>query len=331
MQKRLELHSLYRFVAISEQIEALCVEYGIDLQSKSTDINDESRINLTRGLKHARYKHKDESIAVITPCVVAFSYEVYENIDSLASIFISIAEMDAYNAIANKMIEGSSTTNKFCFAQFIDQQKSAIHATEFWNVLVQDKAIVNNLCEDHNIILTGPNAGGKTTSIRAILQNIILTQSFGIAAASDFNLTQFDVIYSYLNISDDLINGLSLFASEVKRAQETLQKIKALESDEKFFFVLDELFTGTAGENGEACAYKFISRIAEFNNIQFIYATHFDKLKELGDKNDAFTNYKINAPIHNDMGKLVYPYTLSAGASNVNVAMQMAEEAGLFD
>ena len=42
-------------------------------------------------------------------------------------------------------------------------------------------------------------------------------------------------------------------------------------------------------------------------------------------------NYKVNAPIKNNKGKLVYPYTLSTGASDVSVALDMAREANLFD
>lgn len=199
----------------------------------------------------------------------------------------------------------------------------------FWNVLVPN-AITNNLIMDKHVILTGPNAGGKTTSIRAILQNIVLGQSFGVAAGISFELTPFDVIHSYLKISDDILHGLSLFASEVKRAQEILQKTKELNSDKKFFFALDELFTGTVAEDGETCAYEFVKRISEFKDIQFIYATHFNRLKELGNSGIRCINYKVDAPTKNLEGKLVYPYTLSQGANEARVAIDIAKEANLF-
>ena len=189
----------------------------------------------------------------------------------------------------------------------------------------------NNISESKHVILTGPNAGGKTTAIRALLQNIVLAQSFGVAAAEKWRMTMFDVIHSYLNISDDISQGLSLFASEVKRAQDILQRIKSLEPNKKFFFALDELFTGTVAEDGETCAYEFVKRISQFGGVQFIYATHFNKLKELGKDNAFCINYKVDAPTKNDEGKLVYPYTLSQGANESRVALDLAREANLFE
>jgi len=191
-------------------------------------------------------------------------------------------------------------------------------------------AIANDIAEDHDVMLTGPDKGGKTTAIRAILQNLVLGQSFGFAAAEECEFTMFDVIHSYLNISDDLLNGLSLFASEIKRAQEIIEKSKALQPHEKFFFALDELFTGTAASEGEKCAYNFIDRIADFEGVQFIYATHFNALKELGATHHRCANYQADAPTKDAQGKLVYPFTLSKGASNSHVALELAQEANLF-
>jgi len=237
--------------------------------------------------------------------------------------------MDAYHAIATKIIESQNTNNKFCFVTYLNQVQPAVHAQSFWNVLVKN-AVANSFSESRHTILTGPNAGGKTTAIRALLQNIVLGQTYGVAAAETFSFTLFDTIHSYLNISDDLLQGHSLFVSEVKRAQEILQIIKSLAPEHKFFFALDELFTGTVSEDGEKCAYEFVKRIAEFDGVQFVYATHFHKLKELGANSTLCANYKVDAPVKNQLGKLVYPFTLSQGANSSNVALDIAREANLF-
>ncbi len=237
------------------------------------------------------------------------------------------------------MTELQNADHKLCFAQFIDTTKPTIQANKFWNMLVSvGNVVTNNISESRNIILTGSNEGGKTTAIRAILQNIIFAQTFGIAAAAEFQLTQFDVIHSYLNISDDILNGKSRFASELKQAQDILNRIKILQPTEKFFFAFDELFTGTNGEDGAETAYRFIDNIASYKGIQFIYATHFNKLKTIGANNPACVNYKIEPPLRNakgefmrdSKGQLIYPYTLSPGANDVNVAMHRAQDAGIF-
>lgn len=327
--KRIKMHSLYELVATSEVLEKLCKRYSVTTQFKSSEIKNAHGLEIIEKLKHPRYKAK-KTLFFKIPSVHAFLYQIYQEQQHLAEVFASIAEMDAYNAIATKIIESKKSSNKFCFVNFIDDAQPIVHAKNFWNVLVNN-AVSNNLSEHRSIILTGPNAGGKTTSIRAVLQNIVLGQSFGVAAAETFEFTMFDVIHSYLNISDDLINGLSLFASEVKRAQGIVQKIKSLDTNKKFFFALDELFTGTVSEDGEVCAYEFVNKISKPTNVQFVYATHFNKLKELAKDNASCANYKVDAPTKNAQGKLVYPFTLSAGANEARVALDIAKEANLFD
>jgi len=327
-EKRSKIHALNQLVTIAEKFEKLAELHGISNQFKIGQIVDPNGTKLIEHIKHSRYKDENTYFFMV-PLVHSFLYEIYEQSNHLAEVFACVAEMDAYNAIATKIIESQSTLNKFCFVNFIEDAKPRIHAQGFWNVLVTNP-VPNNFGENGCVVLTGPNAGGKTTSIRALLQNILLGQTFGVAAAQKFEFTMFDVIHSYLNISDDIMNGLSLFASEVKRAQEILERIKLLQPTQKFFFALDELFTGTAAQEGEACAYEFVKRIMGFDGVQFIYATHFGKLKELAKESGLCTNYKVDAPTKNAEGKLVYPYTLSLGANEVNVALDIAREAELF-
>ena len=327
--KRSKMHGLSKLVEIAKEIEALSAEHSIETQFKVSDIQDEKGIDLLDALNQPRYTEKTSNFFAL-PLVHTMSYKLYTHDKQLAPVFACIAEMDAYNALATKIIASKDATNKFCFVNYIDDEKPRIEAKSFWNVLVKN-AVVNDMKEDKNVILTGPNAGGKSTAIRALLLNIVLAQTFGVAAAEEFNLTMFDVIHSYLNVSDDILNGDSLFKAEVKRAQSILQKIKSLNPNQKYFFALDELFTGTGAEYGEQCAHQFIKRLAHYKNVQFLYATHFDKLKLMGYTNAAFTNYQVDAPAKNDDGKLVYPFTLSQGASTVNIALDIAAEAGLFD
>ena len=335
------LYAMNRLIAITKQIEDICHQHGVDQQFKLSSIRSEKGVALLNNLRADRYQTKEGlmSYVLATPLIHAFVHDVYEHDMYFAPMYASIAEMDAYLAIAKKMTELQNADHKLTFAQFIDAEKPTIHAKEFWNMLVSvGDVVTNDISEDRNIILTGSNEGGKTTSIRAILQNIMLAQTFGIAAASDFQLTQFDVVQSYLNVSDDILSGKSRFASELKQAKDILERVKALKPAQKLFFALDELFTGTNGEDGAEAAYRFIDNIASYPHIQFIYATHFNKLKTIGSNNPACVNYKIEPPlrdklghfIRDDKGQLIYPYKLSPGANDVNVALDRAKDAGIF-
>lgn len=327
-EKRSKMHALNQLVYAAQAIEKLSDQHGIINQFKMSLIQDKDGAQMIKGLQHRRYANK-KNYCFHSSAVHSFLYKVYKNDKHLAQMFASIAEMDAYNAIATKMLASKNSDHSLCFAQFVQTEKPTIKAAAFWNVLVENP-VVNDLVQDRHIILTGPNAGGKTTAIRAVLQNIVLAQTYGIAAAESFESTQFDAVLSYLNISDDLIKGDSLFASEIKRAQEISQIIKALSPEQKLFFALDELFTGTSVAQGEQCAYQFIKKIATHDQVLSIYATHFDLLKELGKNEKSLMNYKVNAPTKNSEGILVYPYVISKGASDVCVALDMAKQANLF-
>ncbi len=327
-EKRNKIHALNQLIKISEQMQELSEKATLLLQNQFSTQLQADTTGVLNAINTSRYAPKNSYLFAV-PLVHTFLYTLYENEHQLAPLFASIAEIDAYNAIANKILESRAHTNKFCFASFLTDAKPAVKTTGFWNVLVKNP-VVNDISETQNIILTGPNAGGKTTSIRALLQNIILAQTYGVAAAEQFSITPFEVIHSYLNVSDDLINGLSLFASEVKRAQGILEAIKALQPNEKYFCALDELFTGTVAEDGEKCAYQFIQRVTQCDKALFIYATHFGKLTELEEMQLSCVNYKVNAPVKGTDGRLVYPYTLNRGINTSHVGLDLAGEANLF-
>jgi hypothetical protein len=225
-QKRVKMHALNQLIHVAESIEDLFCKHYISRQFKMSLIVDREGVELVDALKASRYENKT-NYCFYTAAVHTFLYKIYQNDTQLAQIFASIAEMDAYNAIATKILEGQNSNRQFCFADKLGAAKPMLISKGFWNLLVPG-AVINSMNINQHVILTGPNAGGKTTSIRANLQNIILAQTYGIAAAEQFEYTQFDVILSYLNISDDLINGLSLFASEIKRAKDVIYLRNAL-------------------------------------------------------------------------------------------------------
>jgi len=63
--------------------------------------------------------------------VHAFSYQIYQEEKRLAEVLASIAEMDAYHAIAAKMVASQKSNNKFCFVSFLDEDKPRIALKSF--------------------------------------------------------------------------------------------------------------------------------------------------------------------------------------------------------
>ncbi len=243
-----------------------------------------------------------------------------------------IAELDVYHACAKTIAESPQGT--FCFAKPIDSaEKPRIAAKNQWSMLVPRDAVVPYTIDldGKSMILTGPNAGGKTTAIRTLLQNILLAQSFGIAAAQSFEYTPYDVLHSYLRIADNVQQGASLFQEEVASAQRMVGVSRALaNTNKKFFFAVDELFSGTRSDMGERCAYRFMRHFLQNRQLHGVYATHFASLNTLADAGSPTSNYTMAAPGKNAQGKFVYPYTLIYGENTAAIALNIAELAGIF-
>ena len=107
-QKRVKMHALNRLIAIAEKTETLCAENNMQKQFKLQDINTKEGVDLIKSLKKSRYKSKNTKVFDL-PAVHSFLYRLYNHQDHLALLFASIAELDAYNALATKELEFQKT------------------------------------------------------------------------------------------------------------------------------------------------------------------------------------------------------------------------------
>ena len=102
----------------------------------------------------------------------------------------------------------------------------------------------NDVNLNTNMIITGVNASGKTTTLKTTALNIIFSQQFGFGFYESANLVPYTHIHSYLNIPDTSGRD-SLFQAESRRCKEILDKIRDVPADEYHFCIFDELYSGT--------------------------------------------------------------------------------------
>lgn len=249
-----------------------------------------------------------------------------------------LGELDVYVALAQKIKEREHSRATFCFVKFKkNANKPMIKAVDFWNPFVAPQKVVCNTVTlndkgERNILLTGPNTGGKSTLMKALMLATLLAQTFGIAPAQEMKLSIFTKLPAYLNISDDTASGISLFKAEVTRAQELMSALRSLPPHRFAFVIIDEIFTGTAPEKAEMLSYDFIKKMSSLKNCIFIIATHFPKLVEIEkETNGICKNYHTGVIINPvDPSKVAkYTYKLTPGPSPINNAQQVAEESGI--
>lgn len=245
-------------------------------------------------------------------------------------------EIDAYLSMAKLYKEFAAKRVHISFAQFIEQDTPYLQATNFWNPFVNPEYVVTNDITlgaqglPNNVILTGPNTGGKSTVIKGLILNVLLAQTFGMAWADELVMTPFANVNCYLNITDDISAGTSLFKAEVLRAKDLINAVRDLKGKDFSFTIMDEIFSGTSPKEGEEAAYRFMEDIGTFNNSMVILATHFPMITELPDKKPTqFKNYRV-AVDRDANGKIVRHYKLEEGKTFMNIAMDLLKEEGIF-
>lgn len=256
--------------------------------------------------------------------------------DEFVEAFAIAGELESYVSIAQTMQAYTDTPTKYCFAEFMHANRPQIALVDFWNPLVDTNHVITNSItiggnNRQNIVLTGPNTGGKTTIIKSLIINIILAQTFGIAAAKSYALTPFSKINCFMNIQDNIAAGDSLFKAEVLRAKELIAICRNTQQNNGFVFtIMDEVFTSTSPQEGEISAYQFVEKLGNFDNSIAILATHYPKMTELENNNDRFSNYHIEV-LRNADNSLTRTFKLKPGPTFLNIALDILHDEGIFD
>ncbi|CCM09799.1 Putative uncharacterized protein [Cardinium endosymbiont cEper1 of Encarsia pergandiella] len=253
----------------------------------------------------------------------------------------ALGELDAFVSIAT-LIEETAALNgphRYTFAKLLPPKaytKPRLALVEMWNpMLTPTTAVGNDLTMDAlnntcNVIVTGPNAGGKSTFLTGVATAVVLSQTFGITPAKSCELTPFSKINTYIEITDDIAAGKSLFMAEVDRFQSHLKLLKQLKKEEFSFTIFDEPFSGTNPVEGAAAEYSVLNYIAQYSNAFNIVATHYPvvMLLQQREPQKGFKNYKVFIKSIGKNGKIHYTYKVIPGASNQTIAIDILADQG---
>ena len=177
-------------------------------------------------------------------------------------------------------------------------------------------------CKSHHAALTGPNGGGKSSFLRAVLQCALIAQAYGVAPAEKLVLRRFDWIISGLRLQDSP-GALSMFETEVYFAAELLNR----PTDNGPGLVLyDELFHSTNPPDGTRTADKFLQRLWAKEGVVSIVSTHVFELVEAAPSH--VQRIQCNASILPD-GDIDYLYNVKEGICRVSSVQSIWKRFGL--
>ena len=267
------------------------------------------------------------------------SYKLFiEHKDAFADAMYELGQLDTYLSFATLMQESQANDSNhgYTFATFLDRKQKDtpyIKITEMWNPFLDaEKAVGNSIEMDgapgglRNMILTGPNAGGKSTYLGAVIICLLFAQTFGILPAQEGVLTPFNKLRPVTEKEDDVAAAQSLFMAELKRAQEYVESVLGLKPEEFSFAIFDELFSGTNPKEGAAAEYGLLYALGAYSNSLSIVATHYPTVMQLEKQapDRGFANHQVR--IIEENKKITYTYKIAPGGSTQAIALKLVEQ-----
>jgi hypothetical protein len=243
--------------------------------------------------------------------VLKYFYEIYDN-KIFEEAFMYSFGFNGYTDCIEGLIENIESKH-INFTKFIKDKKKNVIKNNYYAALKNKLPIKNNIKFKKNIIITGPNASGKTTILKSTLINIIITQQFGCGFYDSACLKPYEHIHCYLNIPDTSGRD-SLFQAEARRCKEIIDNINENIKD-NHFCAFDELYSGTNPIEAEISAIAFMEYLVKNKNVSCFLTTHFINVCKKLDSNKQIINCYMDANKEND--KIVYKYILKEGISEL--------------
>ena len=196
----------------------------------------------------------------------------------------------------------------------------------YYPALVQEKHVKNSCSFDKNIIITGPNASGKTTFLKSASINIILSQQFGVGFYDECSINPYTHIHSYLNIPDTSARD-SLFQAESRRCKDIIDIINENNdtSKHRHFCIFDELYSGTNPTEAAQAGKAFLKYLSRYSNVSFMLTTHYLSICKHLKRSSRIQNYKMDVNVLDD-GNHEYKYKLKKGISRIKGAIRVLKD-----
>ncbi len=171
-----------------------------------------------------------------------------------------------------------------------------------------NEPVKNDIEVKKGVLLTGSNASGKSTFLRAVALNAILAQTIHTCMARAYRGGMF-YIYSSMSLQDDLVSGDSYYMVEVKSIRRILKEVQEAGKDGKqVLCFVDEVLRGTNTVERIAASTQILKALADRNAICFA-ATHDLELTKLLD--GIYDNYHFEEEIADE--DIFFPYRLQKG------------------
>ncbi len=170
------------------------------------------------------------------------------------------------------------------------------------------------------VIISGPNAGGKTATLTAVgLSALMLRAGLPIAARANSRMPLYRGVYSIVGDAQDLSHDLSTFSGHVEQLRQIADAV-----DASSLVLIDEIVADTNPREGAAIAMAVLEHLTA-RQATVLATTHLEELKTLPHLDPRF----LNASVGFDAARLAPTYRLQMGVAGTSSAIEIAVRAGL--
>ena len=226
------------------------------------------------------------------------------------------------------MLACLATAKRTCFVK----EASVLELTDLYHPGVSRKERVYNsvtmtdVSGQNNVLLTGPNRGGKSTLLKAIGVAVLMSHTVGIVFAREARIPRFANIITALAPAD-VVGKLSLFEAEIEFAKDVKERIAAASPT---FLMMDEIFHGTNAHDGVEASQVFLDQLYDpkVRGLFSIVSTHYMNLPE---RYKEVQHLCMDASVSlNDPDRLVYTYKVRGGVNRFSSVREILRERGLL-
>lgn len=281
--------------------------YGQSQTGKAVYIEPVEVMNIRNELQELHFRESME----INRILLQLSDVFRPDLEHITTGYSALVELDMYCAKATLAKEMDGVMPEFSDIVEIIQGSNPILYIQGKPIIPLDlKMDPGNKC----LLITGPNAGGKTVVLKTIGLFALMAQSGLHVPAERVSLPFFDSMFSDIGDHQSIENDLSTFSAHLQGITHILD-----ESTENSLVLMDELGTGTDPDAGAALSQAILENLIE--RKVWVYATtHLGRLKLWAQKEDGI----LNARMFFDQNQLKPLYQLKTGKPGSSFALEIA-------
>lgn len=254
--------------------------------------------------------------------------EIEKILQNLSSLFFDITENIKNDinliGIIDFIFAKGKYSNSINASEPIITDEKIINLIDAWHPLLDMKKAIKNtisIGKDYNsLIITGPNTGGKTVTLKtAGLLCLMALSGLHIPAKENSLVYFFDNIFADIGDEQSISASLSTFSSHMSNISNILKN-----STSDSFILLDELGSGTDPQEGASLAISILEYLNKINCLT-LATTHYSELKQYALVNSGF----MNASVEFNVDTLSPTYKLLIGVPGTSNAFAISKKLGI--